>query len=66
MRNLTGYFLWGSKSGGRMRKPWTWTLPMEGNQKDSIFGRSSWSRRGVLRWVRAVCFRAVSRLGGKL
>src|ERR1035438_9846838 len=51
MRNLTGYFLVGSKPGGRIRKPWTLVLSAAVNQKDSRGARSSWERRASLGWV---------------
>src|ERR1035437_10081700 len=54
MRNLTGYFLEESKAGGLMRKPSTLVLSAAVNQKDSIFGKSSWESRASLRWV--ICF----------
>src|ERR1700761_5940889 len=41
MRNLTGYFLEGSKFGGLMRNPWTFVSFAPENQKDSSFERSS-------------------------
>ena len=51
MRNLTGYFLLGSKDGGLIRKPWTLVPSAAGNQKDSSGAWSSWARRASLRCV---------------
>src|SRR5260370_12796492 len=51
MRNLTGYFLAGSKFGGLTSKPSTSSPRAPLNQKDSSGDTASWERTASLRYV---------------